>query len=79
MFTSHRNPVPPNVPYGSVPNQRVGPPRELMHEVSVYGSIQACPGPATGEIRKTISLSEEYSKSRQCPWTNLCSLCNDLS
>nr|XP_040016232.1 E3 ubiquitin ligase TRAF3IP2 isoform X2 [Gasterosteus aculeatus aculeatus] len=55
-----QNPVPPNVPYGSVPNQRVGPPRELMHEVSVYGSIQACPGPATGEIRKTISLSEEY-------------------
>ncbi|KAK9531179.1 hypothetical protein VZT92_010621 [Zoarces viviparus] len=50
----------PNPHYGSVPNQRVGPPREVMHEVGVYGSLQAGPGPNTREIRKTISLSEEY-------------------
>ncbi|KAL6096219.1 traf3ip2 [Pungitius sinensis] len=55
-----QNPVLPNIQQASVPNQRVGPPRELIHEVSVHGSLQAGPGPATGEIRRTISLSEEY-------------------
>ncbi|XP_034384328.1 adapter protein CIKS [Cyclopterus lumpus] len=49
----------PNTHYGSVP-QRVGPPREVMHEVDVYRSLQASPGPATREIRRIISLSEEY-------------------
>lgn len=31
-----------------------------MHEVSVDRSLQAGPGPATRETRRTISLSEEY-------------------
>ncbi|XP_054474833.1 E3 ubiquitin ligase TRAF3IP2 [Anoplopoma fimbria] len=49
----------PNTRYGSVP-QHVGPPREVMHEVSVCRSLQEGPGLATKEIRRTISLSEEY-------------------
>lgn len=54
-----------------------------MHEVSVSPSMQAGPGPATREIRKTISLSEECSKShckhawrsvsdlKQCIWLRI--------
>ncbi|KAM8831491.1 uncharacterized protein traf3ip2a isoform 2-T2 [Spinachia spinachia] len=57
-----QNLVPPYIQQKHVSNQRVGPPGELMHEVSLYGSLQACPESATGEIRKTISLSEEYRK-----------------
>ncbi|XP_068433470.1 E3 ubiquitin ligase TRAF3IP2 isoform X2 [Clinocottus analis] len=49
----------PNTRYGSVP-QHVGPPREVMHEVDVCRSLQAAPAPTTREIRRTISLSEEY-------------------
>ncbi|XP_044233186.1 E3 ubiquitin ligase TRAF3IP2 [Thunnus albacares] len=48
----------PNVPHASVP-QCVVPARDVMHEVSVNYSFQADPGPATGEIRRTISLPEE--------------------
>lgn len=56
----------PNPPRGSVP-LCVAPPRDVMHEVSVGLSLQAGPGPATREIRRTISLPEECSKSHQCP------------
>ncbi|XP_074471787.1 E3 ubiquitin ligase TRAF3IP2 isoform X2 [Sebastes fasciatus] len=48
-----------DAPHGSVPHC-VAPPRDVMHEVSVDRSFQAGPGPATREIRRTISLSEEY-------------------
>ncbi|KAL7388837.1 hypothetical protein ABVT39_021478 [Epinephelus coioides] len=48
----------PNPPRGSVP-LCVAPPRDVMHEVSVGLSLQAGPGPATREIRRTISLPEE--------------------
>ncbi|XP_044024432.1 E3 ubiquitin ligase TRAF3IP2 [Siniperca chuatsi] len=48
----------PNAPQESVP-QCESPPRDVMHEVSVGRSFQAGPGPATREIRKTISLPEE--------------------
>ncbi|KAM9339119.1 uncharacterized protein traf3ip2a [Symphorus nematophorus] len=43
----------PNAPPGSVPL------RDVVHEVSVEPSFQAGPGPATREIKKTISLPEE--------------------
>ncbi|KAI3364664.1 hypothetical protein L3Q82_010845, partial [Scortum barcoo] len=54
----------PNTPHGSVP-QYGNPPIDVMHEISVEPSFQAglgpgpSPGPATREIRKTISLPEE--------------------
>ncbi|XP_035534977.1 adapter protein CIKS-like [Morone saxatilis] len=48
----------PNAPHGSAP-RFVAPHRDLMHEVSVDRSFQAGPGPATREIRRTISLSKE--------------------
>ncbi|KAM7394999.1 hypothetical protein PAMA_006647 [Pampus argenteus] len=48
----------PNAPRASVP-QCVAPARDVMHEVSVNCSYQAGPGPATREIRRTISLPEE--------------------
>ncbi|XP_032398349.1 adapter protein CIKS isoform X2 [Etheostoma spectabile] len=40
----------------------VAPLRDVMHEVCVNPSLQAGPGPATKEIRRTISLSEECRK-----------------
>ncbi|XP_022626163.1 adapter protein CIKS [Seriola dumerili] len=39
--------------------QRAAPPRDVMHEVSIDCSYGARSGPATREIRKTISLPEE--------------------
>ncbi|XP_070782119.1 E3 ubiquitin ligase TRAF3IP2 [Enoplosus armatus] len=50
----------PHTPRGSVP-QCETPPRDVMHEVSLDHSLVAGPGPgpATREIRKTISLPEE--------------------
>ncbi|XP_039638532.1 E3 ubiquitin ligase TRAF3IP2 isoform X2 [Perca fluviatilis] len=47
-----------DAPHGSVP-QYMAPQRDVMHEVSVNRSLQAGPGPATREFRRTISLSEE--------------------
>lgn len=44
--------------------RRVSPGQELMREVSVERSFPKDPVPATREIRKTISLPEECSKSR---------------
>ncbi|XP_029352345.1 adapter protein CIKS-like isoform X2 [Echeneis naucrates] len=46
----------PNAAQQSMP-LHMGPPRDVMHEVSV--GYQAHSGPATREIRKTISLPEE--------------------
>ncbi|XP_018555239.1 E3 ubiquitin ligase TRAF3IP2 isoform X1 [Lates calcarifer] len=48
----------PNPPQEPVP-PCMAPPRDVMHEVSVDCSFQAGSGPATREIRKTISLPEE--------------------
>ncbi len=52
----------PNVPHGC-DGQCVAPSRDVVHEVSVDRSFHAGPGPATREIKKTISLPEECSKS----------------
>ena len=41
----------------------VAPARDMLHEVSVNSPFQPGPGPDTREIRKTISLPEECSKS----------------
>ncbi|XP_039981527.1 E3 ubiquitin ligase TRAF3IP2-like [Xiphias gladius] len=48
----------PDAPQESVP-QCAAPPRNVMHEVNVDCSFQAGSGPATKELRKTISLPEE--------------------
>ncbi|XP_036941767.1 E3 ubiquitin ligase TRAF3IP2-like [Acanthopagrus latus] len=48
----------PNSTHGSV-HQCVAPLGDVIHEVSVQRSFQADPGPATREIRKTVSLPDE--------------------
>lgn len=78
MFSLHRNPPRnrsqikggPNAPHGSV-HQCVAPLSDVIHEVSVQRSFQADPGPATREIRKTISLPEECRKSYGVPLKNV--------
>lgn len=47
------------VPRGSLP-QCEAPPRDVMLEVSVDRSHPGAPRAATGEVRKTISLPEEF-------------------
>lgn len=64
----------PNAPNASVP-QPVGPRKDTMHEVSVNCPYQPGPGPATREIRKTISLPEECSKLHQCLCVNILYAC----
>lgn len=78
IFSLHRNPPRnrsqikggPNAPHGSV-HQCVAPLSYVIHEVSVQRSFQADPGPATREIRKTISLPEECRKSYGVPLKNV--------
>ncbi|KAK5880593.1 hypothetical protein CesoFtcFv8_023605 [Champsocephalus esox] len=48
----------PNPLHGSVA-QRAAPAWDVMREVSVHRSLQPDPGPATQEMRRTISLPEE--------------------
>lgn len=63
VVSLHRNlkhPIPmPNVLHGCAQS------RDVMYEVSVDPCCQALPGPATKEIRKTINLPKECSRS-QC-------------
>ncbi|XP_019947215.2 E3 ubiquitin ligase TRAF3IP2 [Paralichthys olivaceus] len=55
---SHKRQQPKEAANASLP-ECMARPREVMHEVSMDCSLQAGPGPSTGEIRKTISLPEE--------------------
>lgn len=63
VLSLHRNlqrPIPtPNVPHGCAQS------RDVMYEVSVDPCCQALPGPATKEIRRTVNLPKECSRS-QC-------------
>lgn len=77
IISLHRNPPhdrlqernAPNASHGSVPQYGAAP-RDVMHERMMQPSFQARPGPVTREIKRTISLPAECSKSPWCPSMN---------